>query len=122
MNPEPLARILSSEEELVPSSGFLASVMDRVGEEAVAPPPIPFPWKRAVPGLLLVAAILIFGFAVPGWHLLHELGPVTLPKVYLPAAKIRYAGTAGWVALALGLSWICSVIARRMARSSSGLL
>jgi len=35
--------------------GFLASVMDRVREEAAAPPPIPFPWKRALPGMALVA-------------------------------------------------------------------
>jgi hypothetical protein len=35
------------EEELLPSSGFVASVMDRVRQEAALPAPIPFPWKRA---------------------------------------------------------------------------
>ena len=44
-----LDRILTAEEELVPSSGFVASVMERVREEAAAPEPIPFPWKRVVP-------------------------------------------------------------------------
>jgi len=47
-------RILAAEDALVPSSGFLASVMERVREEAVAPAPIPFPWKRALPGAIVI--------------------------------------------------------------------
>ena len=50
--PENLDRILSAEEELAPSSGFVSAVMERVREEAAAPAPIPFPWKR-VPGAVL---------------------------------------------------------------------
>jgi hypothetical protein len=41
--------ILAAEEPLVPSSGFLASVMESVREESVAPAPIQFPWRRIVP-------------------------------------------------------------------------
>ena len=37
-----IERILAAEEELIPSSGFLAATMDRVREEAVMPKPIPF--------------------------------------------------------------------------------
>ena len=37
-------RILTAEEELIPSSGFLAATMERVREEAAMPKPIPFPW------------------------------------------------------------------------------
>jgi len=48
--------ILAGEAELVPTSGFLASVMESVQQEASAPPPIPFPWKTALPGFLLAAA------------------------------------------------------------------
>src|SRR5271169_6092282 len=58
-------RILSSEDEILPSSGFAVSVMDAVRRESAAPPPIPFPWKRALPGLvvagLAVALVLIGG-------------------------------------------------------------
>jgi hypothetical protein len=54
---ETIDRILAADQALVPSSGFLASVMDRVREEAAAPPPIPFPWKRALPGMALVAGV-----------------------------------------------------------------
>ncbi len=56
MQPDELDRILNDEERIVPSSGFAASVMEAVRREAVAPPPIAFPWKRAVPGI--VAAIV----------------------------------------------------------------
>ncbi|MGB8128786.1 MAG: hypothetical protein WCG81_03255 [Candidatus Angelobacter sp.] len=50
---------IMSEEEILPSSGFAASVMDAVRREAAAPPPIPFPWKRALPGAVFAAATLI---------------------------------------------------------------
>ena len=53
--------ILASEETIVPSSGFLAAVMERVQEESCAPAPIPFPWKRAIPGFVLAAAVFGWG-------------------------------------------------------------
>ena len=53
-----LDRIMARDDEIVPSSGFASSVMDAVRSEAAAPPAIPFPWKRALPGLLtLVVSI-----------------------------------------------------------------
>ena len=50
MKPDELDRILSKADEIMPSSGFTANVMDAVQREFSAPPPIPFPWRRAVPG------------------------------------------------------------------------
>ena len=61
MTTEKLDSILAAEEELAPSSGFLASVMEAVEEAAAAPPPIPFPWKRAVPGMVLAGGVLGWG-------------------------------------------------------------
>ena len=52
MKPDELDRVLSREPGIIPSSGFVRSVMAAVRSEAAAPPPIPFPWKRAMPGLL----------------------------------------------------------------------
>jgi hypothetical protein len=69
-----LDAILATEEELVPSSGFLTAVMERVTEEARMPAPIPFPWKRAVPGLVLTAGVF-------GW------GAVELVSLGIPAMK-----------------------------------
>lgn len=59
MKPEELDRILSKADEIVPSSGFAANVMDAVQRERSAPPPIRFPWRRAVPGFGVAAALAI---------------------------------------------------------------
>lgn len=62
MNDNDLERVLSQTEEIVPSSGFAASVMDAVREEAERPEPIPFPWKWTLPGFavsVLMAVVLV---------------------------------------------------------------
>jgi hypothetical protein len=73
MRDDDLDRILSSQQEIIPSSGFVDAVMDAVRRESEAPP-MPFPWKRALPGLfaacftlvsVLVAAITPFTRGTP---------------------------------------------------------
>jgi hypothetical protein len=59
-NDEQIDRILSGGEEILPSAGFTASVMEAVRREAAAPAPIPFPWKRAWPVLVLAALTIVF--------------------------------------------------------------
>jgi|SRR5271157_979215 len=114
-------RILATEEELVPSSGFLASVMETIHEQAIAPRPIPFPWKRAVPGMVLTAGVLGWGAfelvrqAIPA---VREL-PLTNP--HISAVLVRPLEQAGWVALALGASLLSWLLSQRLA-SRSGLL
>jgi len=121
MKRESLDNILVKEEALVPSSGFLAGVMERVREEAVAPPPIPFPWKRAVPGLVLAAVVL-------GWfgvEMVREgvasVRTLTFTPPHLSLDFQRPVEQAGWVALALGVSLLSWLLARRLA-GRSGLL
>lgn len=117
-------RNLATEEALIPSSGFMASVMERVQEEAAAPAPIPFPWKRAVPGILLAGGVFVWG----GLEL-ARLGPVgagldaldSLTSVHLSAAMVLPLESAGWVALALGISLLSWLLSRRLA-GSRGLL
>jgi hypothetical protein len=116
--------ILAGEEQLVPSSGFLSSVMERVQEEAAAPPPIPFPWKRAVPGMAL--AVGVFGWG--GYELVRQAIPagkafaLTVGRgdaaQHWNAAVGRPLEQAGWVALALGLSWGSWLFSRRLAGRS----
>ena len=54
-----IARALSSpREHILPSSGFAASVMAAIAHESVAPAPIPFPWKRALPGFAAIGVAL----------------------------------------------------------------
>jgi hypothetical protein len=113
--------ILASEEELIPSSGFLASVMERVQEEAVAPPPIPFPWKRAIPGVLATSGIFVWGAVELIRHGLPALSAPTLPLPHLPAALDVPVEQAGWVALALGATLLSWLLSRRLA-GRGGLL
>jgi hypothetical protein len=108
--------ILGTEEELVPSSGFLATVMERVREEAVAPPPIPFPWKRALPGVIVSAGVF-------GWTALEfarwlgpAMGNMTLPPGHLPAAAARELEQAGWIVAAFAVSIASWLLCRRLAR------
>lgn len=60
-----LDSFLSGEEEIVPSLGFAQAVMERVRHEAFAPTPIPFPWLRALPGLMLITLLLLALIFVP---------------------------------------------------------
>jgi hypothetical protein len=113
--------ILAWEEEIVPSSGFLAAVMEQVEEEARMPAPIPFPWKRAIPGMVLVA--VVFGGSLVelvrvGIPLLKEQ---PLPAVHLSMAAGQQVGAAGWVAVALGVSLASWLLARLLA-GRTGLL
>ncbi len=121
MQPTRLDRILASEEPLVPSSGFLAAVMERVQEEAGAPPPIPFPWKRALPGFVLVAGVFGWGGVELVRLGLPALKQTTLATPHLPPGLVIPFEQAGWVALALALSLASWLLARRLA-GRSGLL
>lgn len=116
-----LDRILSIEEELVPSSGFAASVMDRVREEAAAPQPIPFPWKRVLPGITLAAAGLVWCAVKLAQMGIAEMNTLSSARVHLDAAMVGSVESAGWVAAALGLSLLSWLLAWRVI-GRSGLL
>ena len=102
--------ILSKEEQILPSSGFAASVMEAVQREAAAPPPIPFPWKRALPGIC-AAGLMIVLVVLASISLLHH-GAATrpLPAEWLFAIAAITQGWktlgASWIALALVLSLV----------------
>jgi hypothetical protein len=121
MTTEKIDKILAGEEELIPSSGFVSSVMQRVADEAAAPPPIPFPWRRFVPGAVLAAGVFGCGVVEVIRIAGSAAGSMTLAVVHLNAATGRWVEQAGWVALALGASFVSWVFAKRMA-GRSGLL
>jgi hypothetical protein len=126
-NHDAIDRILASDDSLVPSSGFAAGVMERVRDEATAPPPIPFPWMRALPGMVLVAGTI-------GW-LIYEIirtalagtlsgalsdtlaSPIAMP--HIPAATQQMLLPAFWTALALVLSLASWAFSMRLMRRSS---
>ncbi|HEY2470980.1 MAG TPA: hypothetical protein VGI45_24510 [Terracidiphilus sp.] len=116
-----LDRILGAEEGLAPTSGFVSSVMDRVRQEAATPAPIPFPWKRVLPGMIVAAVGLVWCVvrlaqayaASPGAPIYIPLHP-TAPM----AASLE---SAGWVVAALSVSLLSWLLARRLV-GRSGLV
>lgn len=116
-----IERILADEEKLIPSSGFLAATMERVRDEAAFPKPIPFPWLRALPGIVLAVAVLGWcGFELARVGL-ASAREISFTQVHLTAATGRALELAGWVAVALAASMLSWLFARRMA-GRSGLL
>jgi hypothetical protein len=64
---ENLDRILSRDEDVVPSAAFVRNVMAAVHREASTPAPISFPWRRVAPGLgtctVALTSFLVLGIA-----------------------------------------------------------
>jgi len=111
-----LDRILSQEQEIIPSSGFAASVMDAVQTAASTPSPIPFPWKRALPGLsaaIVALAVLIVNIA----FFLTRGGPQGPVRPFLPwgGMWLAWIAGAGPMALALVLSFVSVKLAMKYA-------
>jgi hypothetical protein len=107
-------RILASEDSLLPSSGFVAAVMERVREEAAAPAPIPLPWKRILPGVVVMIAALGFCVFELGQSLVSAANnlPVEAPVVY--GGNLQTFTTAGSIALALLAPLLSWLLARRL--------
>jgi hypothetical protein len=79
--------ILSREDEILPSSGFAVSVMDAVRRDAAAPPPIPFPWKRALPGLV-VGGFALALVLVAGIMAVAQAGKATAPQFSVSSPSV----------------------------------
>lgn len=108
MRQDELDRILSRDQEVIPSPGFINSVMDSVQREALAPEPIPFPWKRALPGVaslvLALALLLIAGGTLITRGIASQSQPLVLPFAYDKIVDTARSIRAGWIVLALLLS------------------
>jgi hypothetical protein len=114
-------RILAAEQELIPSSGFLAATMERVREEAACPKPIPFPWLRALPGIVLGVSLLGWlGFEMVRAGL-RSARETSFVQPHWPALNAHALEPVGWVAVALVVPMLSWLFARRLA-GRSGLL
>lgn len=134
LNPDPslsltdadLDRALRAEQDtLLPSSGFPDSVMTAIQHEASAPAPIPFPWRRALPGL--VAAALVLLALVAGVIFVVGSAPAATPvqasssSGFLSAqlAWLLHSASANlpdaiWVGSSLALTFACLLVCRRL--------
>jgi hypothetical protein len=114
--------ILSGEDEILPSSGFAVTVMHAVRRQAAAPPPIPFPWKRALPGLLgaglAVALILaegVMAIARFGRTSATAQSSSPLPSLMPLVFHGRTESAAIWAALALLVTLVSVKFSMRLA-------
>jgi hypothetical protein len=98
---EEIDRVLNGDEAIVPSSGFTSSVMEAVRRDTEAPPPIPFPWKRAVPGFIvcvIAAAVLLFAGG----------GPHGAVEIHIDAGM-------GWALVGLLVAALSALVSVRLA-------
>jgi len=114
-----LDRMLSTRDEIVPSSGFVASVMEAVRREAAASepalPPLAFPWLRALPVLVALGVVLVM--LIAGIVEVVRMPVAVTSEPLLPPA-VEHAlvqANVGWVALALLLAFLSTVFSIRFA-------
>jgi hypothetical protein len=111
-------------ESIEPSSGFAASVMERVRGEAAAAAalsPIRFPWRRAVPGICMVvlavavcATLLTFASMAVVQLASHAFATATVSP---QGAVTEWAETAmrlhlGWLVIGLVIAFVPFLLSR----------
>jgi hypothetical protein len=133
MNPKPtnpqlteadLDRALTgASDSILPSSGFADSVMTAVYRQASAPAPLPFPWKRALPGLVAAVAVLALLIATIV-SVLESPASLRAPAISLNwqinvqtlAAHLSHQTSgATWLVISLAISGACLLFCRRLA-------
>jgi hypothetical protein len=115
-----LDRMLSTRDEIVPSSGFVMSVMDAVRHQAAVSeptplPPIAFPWLRALPIFAALAAVLVM---LIGGIVAAVRTPVAATSASLVPPVVWHAleqVNAGWLAGALLLAFLSTIFSIRFA-------
>lgn len=108
MTPDDLDRILSSQDDLQPSSGFAERVMAAALQPDAAPPALKFPWFRFAAGVAASVAM-----AGAGTALLLDSGPALI-RAAAPLAAV--APVVGYAALAALLSLGFAALPRLLVR------
>ena len=95
-------RILSGDQEVIPSPTFVRNVMATVRHVASTPASVPFPWLRVLPGLAIAAvgliALLIIAITQFQTDVLAT-GPT--PRVFVDLVRFAKGIGFGWIALAV---------------------
>jgi len=100
MTNEEIDRVLSRSPNIIPSDNFLGAVMGRLE----APPPLAFPWKRALPGLAAWVGVLIWFLDACIFPSGASQVPVSLAMIYAYIVTAAETVEAGWLSFALLLS------------------
>ena len=111
MNDDDLDSMLGAD-EIVPSSGFVASVMEAVRRED-STPPIPFPWRRAAPavsaGTIALASLFVIALVQLGGSGAVVARPMPRPLVTM--VEEANAAGVGWITLALLVAFASMTLA-----------
>jgi hypothetical protein len=117
-------RMLELLPEILPSAGFTSSVMNAIRLEAAAPPPIMFPWKRALPGLVAGAFALALVVVVTVVAV-RSSQPITASSLsfssFMSTFRVqeRLEGAASWTFLALVVTFVSVKLSMRLAASQA---
>jgi hypothetical protein len=118
MKQDEFDRTLSEEIDIVPSPGFVSGVMDAVRRDASAPPPIPFPWRRALPGLTAGALALVAMIIVVVKNASRPQSAAPIQASLLPALAhaVEIAKMYGidWILLAFLITLACVTLSMRV--------
>ncbi|HTV16458.1 MAG TPA: hypothetical protein VME68_17190 [Acidobacteriaceae bacterium] len=119
------AALSAGHDQILPSSGFSDAVMTAVRAEAAAPAPIPFPWKRAIPGMVGIAAgltLLVALVATLISAVVHSR-PASAGKLavgsqwvvdFTPLLRHAAGSDAAWMALSIAIPLVCLLALRRV--------
>jgi len=121
------AALGAQQDGILPSSGFADSVMAAVARETAAAGAIPFPWKRAIPGLIAAAIALFLVVAALAALLRSQAAlPLGAPAsgangdlaliVHNAAASVAllHNPTALWLLVSFAIPLVCLLLMRRL--------
>jgi hypothetical protein len=117
-------RMLELQPRILPSAGFTSSLMKAIRLEAAAPPPILFPWKRALPGLAAGAFALALVVVVTVVAV-RSSQPISAGSLsfssFLSTVRIeeRLQGAVSWTFLALVVTFLSVKLSMRLAASQA---
>jgi hypothetical protein len=118
--------LASAHDGILPFSGFTASVMAAIAHDASAPAPIPFPWKRALPGFvaivvalaLLIAVLVSMFLSAPSAPVVTEQTSALDSAALLPFLhSSQSTNIVLWIAITVGACVVSLVYFRRLLAS-----
>lgn len=119
------AALRPDQDTLLPASGFADSVMSAIHREAAAPAPIPFPWRRAFPGLA-IAVLVLFGVLAAVVLFLRSTATMApapnaaanpqaeLGSFLHSAASLNLLSPALWLLFSFAVALACLLFCRRL--------
>jgi hypothetical protein len=121
MKQDEIDQFLCEEIAIVPSTGFVGGVMDAVRREASAPPPIPFPWKRVLPGLgagVLALTAMVIALVKTAGHATASTNQGRMFPAVVHAMDISTMYGIGWILAAILLTLVCVMLSMRLTTGS----